>query len=266
MKNIKSEEELVSIITPSYDSEAFIEQMINSVLAQTYHNWELIIVDDLSPDASNKVVEKYLSHDSRINLIKLTNNSGAAVARNKAIEVAKGRYIAFLDSDDCWMPNKLEVQISYMKKHNTPFSYSGYEVISEDDKLISSVTVPEKVSYFELLKTNYIGCLTAIYDTSIFGKVFMPLIRRRQDFGLWLTLLTKVDYAYGINQPLAKYRIRKGSISSNKLTTSLYTWRLYREVEKLNLLVASYYFFHYVVRAVLRRKFPSLAKRIGLFE
>lgn len=261
-----NDQELVSIITPSYDSEAFIEEMIESVRGQTYRNWELLIVDDCSPDSSIEIVKRFAAEDPRIKFFELKDNSGAAVARNKAIGAAKGRYIAFLDSDDCWLPNKLEIQIAYMQMNRVFFTYSGYEVMSEEGESINVVSVPEKVNYSELLKTNYIGCLTAVYDTNFFGKVLMPLIRRRQDFGLWLTLLKNTDYAYGINMTLAKYRIRKGSISSNKATTSIYTWRLYREVEKLNFLKASYYFSHYFVRAVLRRKFPSLATRIGLFR
>jgi glycosyltransferase involved in cell wall biosynthesis len=264
MNDLHEEKPLVSIITPSYDSEAFIEQMIESVLAQQYSNWELIIVDDCSPDGSNSIVEQYANSDPRIRLIKLKNNSGAAVARNKAIEFAKSRYIAFLDSDDLWKPNKLEVQIGFMQKHKLPFTFTKYDVIDEENNFVNSVGVPDKVSYSDLLKTNYIGCLTAVYDADYFGKVQMPLIRRRQDYGLWLSLLKKTDYAYGVNESLAKYRLRAGSISSNKATTSMYTWKLYREFEKLNLVKALYYFSNYSIRAILRRKFPNFARKLGV--
>lgn len=265
MDKTHNEEALVSIITPSYDSEAFVGQMIESVLVQTYRNWELIIVDDCSPDASNSIIEQYSHIDSRIKLIKLEENSGAAVARNTAIEAARGRYIAFLDSDDVWKSSKLEAQIGFMQKNEFPFTFSKYDVIDEENNFVNSIGVPTKVSYYDLLKTNYIGCLTAIYDVNYFGKVLMPLIRRRQDYGLWLSLLKRTGYAYGLNDDsLAKYRLRSGSISSNKATTSVYTWRLYREVERLNIIKAVYYFSHYFIRAVLRKKFPSIARKLGV--
>lgn len=257
---------LVSVITPLYNCSKYLEQTIQSVLSQTFQNWEMIMVDDCSTDNSVEVIQSFVEQDSRIRLIQLSENSGAAVARNTAIEAAQGRYIAFLDSDDLWLPHKLETQLQFMQDKDIAFSYSAYEKADEQGQSLGLIGVPEKVNYDQLLKCCVIGCLTAIYDTHKLGKVYMPLIRKRQDFGLWLRLLRKVDYAYGIQQPLAQYRVRSGSISSKKSNAAAYTWRLYREVEQLNLLKASYYFSHYAVRGVLRTKFPRLARLLGVLQ
>ncbi|WP_176719658.1 glycosyltransferase family 2 protein [Salinivibrio sp. BNH] len=242
----------VSIITPSYDCSNYISNTIDSVLFQTFTDWEMIVVDDCSSDNSVSVINSYMEKDSRIRLIQLKENSGAAIARNTAIEVAQGRYIAFLDSDDLWEPEKLAIQLSFMQRNDIAFSFSAYHKINEEAVDIGTVSVPENVSYHQLLKCCVIGCLTAMYDTNKIGKVYMPLIRKRQDFGLWLRILKKCGIAYGIAQPLAKYRVRKDSISSNKLKAALYNWKLYREVENLNLFQALYYFSHYAISGVLR--------------
>ncbi|OOE39325.1 glycosyl transferase [Salinivibrio kushneri] len=242
----------VSIITPSYNSIHYISDTIDSIRYQTLTDWEMIIVDDCSSDNSVSVIKSYTEKDSRIKLIQLKENSGAAVARNAGIEAAQGRYIAFLDSDDLWLPDKLEKQLVFMQQDDIAFSFSAYHKIDEEGVDIGTVSVPENVSYHELLKCCVIGCLTAMYDTKKIGKVYMPLIRKRQDFGLWLRILKKCGIAYGIAQPLAKYRVRKDSISSNKLKAALYNWKLYREVENLNLFQALYYFSHYAINGVLR--------------
>ena len=256
----------VSIITPVYNAEKFILATINSVISQTDNDWELIIIDDFSSDNTLKILESFMCIDSRIKLVRLDHNSGAAVARNKGIEYAKGRYVAFLDSDDQWLPNKLEKQISFMEKNQYPFTYTSYNKINEQGNFLGIIGVPDRVTYFDLLKTNSIGCLTAIYDTEYFGKIYMPLIRKRQDFGLWLKLLKKTEFAYGLNESLALYRVRSDSISSNKLNTSGYTWRLFRDVEKLPLFKSVFYFMHYSIRAVLRSKFPKLAVKLGVLK
>ena len=247
--------DLVSIITPSYNALKFIPTTIESVLYQTYQHWEMIIVDDVSSDNSNDVIADYMNKDSRIRLIKLEKNSGPAIARNHAIKEAKGRYIAFLDSDDLWHPDKLFKQISFMHLNDVALSYSGYFRIEEkNEKVIDQIHVPVRVDYNELLKQNIIGCLTAIYDTHHIGKIYMPDILRRQDFGLWLKILKKVPYAYGLDEPLAYYRIRTSSVSSNKILASKYNWKLYREVEKLPLYKAIYYFGWYTYRSILKYK------------
>lgn len=246
--------ELVSIITPSYGSANFIIQTIESVLVQTYPYWEMIIVDDKSPDNSNEIIESYIQNDDRIKLIKLEKNSGPAIARNRAIEEAKGRYIAFLDADDLWHPNKLEKQLNFLQEKDLAFTYASYDLIDEDDISLGTYTTVSEVSYRSMLKTCSIGCLTAIYDTDKLGKVFMPEIMKRQDYGLWLKILKSIETTYGYQEVLATYRIRKDSVSSNKLRAAKYQWKIYREVEKFNRVKSSYYFIHYAINGLLKYK------------
>lgn len=244
----------VTIIMPSYNSEKFIIESVESVLAQTYSNWELIIVDDCSPDDSNKIITKYVDSDCRIKLIKLQKNSGPAVARNMAIEAASGRYIAFLDSDDVWLPNKLETQINFMRENNLAFTYSSYGLVGEDNEDLGLFITKDKISYFDILKTCSVGCLTAIYDTEKIGKQYMPLILKRQDYGLWLKILKLIGETRGILEPLAIYRIRKNSVSSNKVKAAKYQWKIYREIEKLSFLKSLYYFAFYTYNGVTKYK------------
>ncbi len=257
---------LVSIITPSYNSAKFIGKTIESVLDQIYQNWEMIIVDDVSPDNSNKIIEEYSKKDTRIKLIKLEQNSGAAVARNRAIKESKGRYIAFLDADDMWKPEKLEKQIEFMRKNNYAFTYTAYEKIDENGLVFGEIGVPLKVSYNQLLKTCVIGCLTAIYDVEKLGKVYMPTNTKREDFATWLNILKKVDFAYGIKQNLSQYRVYKSQSSNKKVKMAKENWKLYREIEKLNIFKAIYYFSHYAIRGILRTKFPKIARIIGVLD
>ncbi|NLY04319.1 MAG: glycosyltransferase family 2 protein [Campylobacter sp.] len=245
---------LVSIIMPSYDSEKFIAKSINSALSQTYSNLELIIVDDCSFDNSNDIIEQYAKQDSRVKLIKLDQNSGPAVARNKAIESANGDYIAFLDSDDLWDKDKIEKQLKFMQDNDLAFTYSSYRLIDEDDKELGNFTTTPEVTYENLLKTNSIGCLTAIYDVKKLGKVYMPLILKRQDYGLWLKILKQINSSKGILDSLATYRIRKNSVSSNKLKAAKYQWKIYTEVEKLGIIKSSYYFIHYAINGIFKYK------------
>ena len=244
----------VAIIMPSYDSEKFIVESVESVLAQTYSKWELIIVDDCSPDDSNKIITKYVDSDCRIKLIKLQKNSGPAIARNMAIETANGRYIAFLDSDDVWLPNKLEKQIKFMQDNDLAFTYSSYKLVGEDNEDLGLFITKDKISYFDMLKTCSVGCLTAIYDTEKIGKQYMPLILKRQDYGLWLKILKLIGETRGILEPLATYRIRKNSVSSNKVKAAKYQWKIYREIEKLSFLKSLYYFAFYAYNGVTKYK------------
>lgn len=257
---------LVSVITPLYNCSKYLEQTIQSVLSQTFQNWEMIMVDDCSTDNSVEIAQQYAAQDERIKVIQLEKNSGAAVARNTAIEAAQGRYIAFLDSDDQWLPHKLETQLAFMQKQNVAFSYAAYEKVNEEGAVIGSVGVPDKVAYKDLLKVCSIGCLTAMYDTQQLDKIYMPLIRKRQDLGLWLRILKQIPFAYGIQEPLGRYQLRSDSISANKRSAAEYTWRLYREVEQLNLISTLYYFSFYAINGVLRTKFPRLAKALGVLK
>ena len=245
--NIKDMSPEISIITPVFKSEKFIKLTIESVLNQTYQNWELIIIDDASTDGSAKIVESFAVRDERIKLIKLDSNKGPAAARNRGIKEAAGRYIAFLDSDDLWYKDKLEKQIIFMQKNEYAFTFTGYEKIDEKGKKIGNI-LPFKgqVTYHDLLKSNHIGCLTAMIDLKILGyKMYMPDIKKRQDQGLWLEILKEIDKAYCLNKVLGKYRIRKDSISINKIANIKFQWQLYRELEKLSIIQSFYYMLWY---------------------
>lgn len=237
MKNRK-----VSIITPLYNGEKFIEDTIKSVLSQTHENWEMIIVDDCSKDTAPEIAGKYCQKDHRIKLIRLPQNGGGAVARNRAIEEARGKYIAFLDSDDLWHPEKLKKQIKFMEDNDYDFTYTWYEKMDEEGNLLNEVVrSKDKVDYRELLKSNQIGCLAAMYNREKLGKVYMPLIRKRQDYALWLQVLKKTKYGYCLKENLAQYRIVSGSVSSNKINLIKFNWKLFREVEEMGILKSSYY-------------------------
>ncbi len=242
----------VSIITPSYNCAAMIAETLQSVQSQTFTDWEHIIIDDASTDDSRAILEIYCKSEPRARWIGLLQNQGGAVARNTGIDAARGRYIAFLDSDDLWHPEKLRRQLEFMAKGDIAFSYCSYDKIDEQGDLIGEVIVPPKQNYADLLKNNTIGCLTAMYDTNMLGKTAMPLIRKRQDLGLWLRLLKKTEFAYGMSDKLAQYRVRNNSVSSNKASAAAYTWKLYREVEKLPLPIAIYYFTHYAVKGMIK--------------
>ena len=233
---------LVSIIMPSFNCKEFISETILSVISQTYNHWELIIVDDCSTDDGTDIINNFIKNDQRIKLILNDKNEGAAVSRNKAIEHASGKYIAFLDSDDLWNTDKLENQILYMNNNNLALSYSAYETIDEEGNSLNTIITPsEKLDYLALLKENQIGCLTAIYDQEILNKHYMPLIRKRQDYGLWLSILKIIPYAYRAPGVLAKYRVRENSVSSSKIGLLKYNFKLFHEHEKLSKLKSFYY-------------------------
>ena len=181
---------MISIVTPSYNSSKFISETIESAISQTYQSWEMIIVDDCSTDGSQEIIKEYCKNDSRIKLFALEDNSGAAVARNRAINEANGEYIAFLDSDDLWTHDKLEKQLAFMQKNNYAFTYTFYKKIDEKGmSLNKNVTPPISIDYNGLLKNNVIGCLTVMYSVDVLGKIYMPLIRKRQDYATWLKIL-----------------------------------------------------------------------------
>jgi glycosyltransferase involved in cell wall biosynthesis len=239
--------DLVSIITPLYNSNDFVGNTIKSVLAQTYQNWELILIDDASTDGSAKIAEYFATKDERIKLIKLDSNQGPAAARNRGIKEASGRYIAFLDSDDLWHKDKLEKQIIFMQKNEYAFTFTGYEKIDEKGKKIGNILpFKNQVTYHDLLKSNHIGCLTAMIDLKMLGcKMYMPDIKKRQDQGLWLEILKEIDKAYCLYEILGQYRIREGSISVNKIDNLKYQWKLYRNIEKINIVKSFYYMTFY---------------------
>lgn len=242
----------VSIITPSYNSEKFVLDTIKSILLQTYKDWELLIIDDCSKDSTIQVVEAFIKCYKNIRLIKLEKNSGPAIARNTGIKAAKGKYIAFLDSDDLWLPDKLENQVDFMEENNIDFSFHAYWMQNEGEKEKKIVKTRKKVSYNDLLKTCDIGCLTAMYNQEKLGKIYMPDIPKRQDYGLWLAILKKTQYAYSFEEPLAIYRLRKHSISRNKFKTMYFIWKVYRDVENLTFLQSIYYSINYIYYGIRR--------------
>ncbi len=248
-------EELISIITPTYNCGKFISETIKSVQLQTYQNWEMIIVDDCSKDDTEEIVLGFIKNDKRIKYHKLKNNSGAAVARTTAMELAKGSYMAFLDSDDIWTEDKLEKQLSFMKKNNYAFTCTSYEQIDEEGNSLNRIVNPvEKCSYNRLLLDCPVGNSTVMYDVKKMGKFKVPNIRKRNDDALWLQMLKKENYIYGFNSVLMKYRIRKNSISSNKLKVIKYHWILYREIEHLSIIRSIFHIFYWCMIKVLKIK------------
>lgn len=236
---------------PNYNGEKYISEAIESVLAQTYQNWELLVVDDCSLDHSVEIANGF--HDERIRIFTMKKNGGAAAARNQAIKEAKGRWIAFLDSDDLWKPGKLEMQIKYMENNGISFSYMDYEVILDDIVISRYEPRLDVCRYGDVLKHNQIGCLTAVYDSEKLGKVFMPVDAvKREDVACWLKILKSGREAYRVPGCLAQYRVHSNSVSSNKLKMVKYQWQVYVKVEKLNIFRAAYYITHWAVLGFLR--------------
>lgn len=209
---------LISIITPNYNCARFIAQTIESVLAQTYTNWEMLIVDDCSTDGSYEIAREYAEKDSRIKVFRNEKNSGAAVSRNRAIEASSGEYVAFLDSDDLWLPEKLERQLNFMQENNCDFSFTEYEHIDEDSRsLLKVARVIRHLSYTKMMLHCFPGCLTVMYNQVVTGKVYAQDIKKNNDNALFYPVLKKCRNAMGMQECLALYRIRRGSISRNKL-------------------------------------------------
>ena len=247
--------EKVSIITPSYNCGRYIAETIESVLAQTHTNWEMIIVDDCSTDNTCDVVAKYASADARIIYHLLDENSGAAVARTKAMEMASGDFMAFLDSDDLWTPEKLETQLEFMHVNGYNFTATAYRKMNEDGTEIHrTMTPPEKTDYNRLLLDCPVGNSTIMYNVKSMGKFSVPNILKRNDDALWLKMLKTERYIYGMPSVMMSYRVRSNSISSNKLALVKYHWILYRDIEKISLVYAAYLICHWGFVKIFRLK------------
>lgn len=220
--------DLVSIIMPSYNTANFIAQTLDCVLAQTYTNWELVIVDDCSTDDTDAVVARY--QDQRIRYLKNEKNSGAAVSRNRALREAKGRWIAFLDSDDLWTPDKLEKQIRFMTENHCVFSYTNYLEIDEDAKPLGvRVTGPKRITKAGMFAYCWPGCLTVMYDANVVGLVQIADIKKNNDYAMWLKVIRQAD-CWLLNEDLGFYRKRAGSISRHSYTTLIkWHYKLFHE-------------------------------------
>ncbi|WP_375324216.1 glycosyltransferase family 2 protein [Flagellimonas sp. GZD32] len=246
---------LISVIIPAYNSEKFIANTIQSVIDQTYKDWQLIVVDDCSEDNTVEIVAEFAEKDPRVICVSLSKNGGAAVSRNKGLEKASGRFIAFLDSDDSWYPTKLQDQREFMVKNNYPISFTSYDLMDENGealgKIINSV---KSIDYTGVLKNTIIGMSTSMIDTRIVKKDFKFInIRTRQDLYLWITLLKRGYKAYGMDKVYASYRVRKNSISSNKIKGAMRVWHIYYKLEKLGLFRSAYYFANYAWNAFAKK-------------
>lgn len=246
---------LVSVITPTYNCGRFIAETIEAIQAQTYTDWELIIVDDCSTDNTAEVVNAYVKNDSRVKYYCLENNSGAAIARTKAMQLSEGEYMAFCDSDDLWLPDKLEKQLAFMNENNFAFTCTAYEQIDEDGNSLGRVIKSiRSTDYNRLLLDCPVGNSTVMYNAGILGKFEVPNIRKRNDDALWLQLLKKEKYIWGMPDVLMKYRVRKNSISSNKFELIKYHWKLYREIENLSIGQSVFHICFWIVIKLLKIK------------
>lgn len=247
---------LVSVITPAFNAAGFIQEAIGSVRSQTYPNWEMVVADDCSEDETRSLVGAASEADGRVRLLELSENGGPAAARNAALDAARGRYVAFLDSDDLWLPTKLEDQVSFMREKDAAFSFTGYSKAGlGGEKLGSPVAVPRLVDYDTLLKNTIIGCLTVMLDRSKTGPVSMgsgEIQRGQEDYVLWFGLLRNGGVAHGLQKELARYRIVEHSVSRDKLKAARRMWKLYREVERLSLPYSAWCFVNYAGRAYLK--------------
>lgn len=240
---------LVTIVVPTCNSAGFVGDALASVFAQTFQDFEIVVVDDASTDATVALVRAL--RDPRIALIELPSNVGPAASRNAGIRAARGRYLAFLDSDDLWHPRKLEIQVAAMRSSGRPFTYTPYDIIDEQGRpFAASGRLPATATYAGLLPHCFIRTSSIVYDTAATGgKVYCPDIRKRQDFGLFLSLLKRVGQAHLVDAPLCSYRIRANSVSSNKLHNIGYQWRVLFEIERLGLGPSSWYMGCWLVRS-----------------
>ena len=237
--------ELVSVVMPTHNGDRFLEDSIRSILAQTYANLELVITDDCSDNiVALEILRRFQEQDTRVDVVYLKENKGPGYARNKSIERARGRYIAFCDSDDRWFADKLERQLAFMREKGCALCCSSYIVCNERNENIGIRISPVRITYKMMERDNKIGCLTAIYDIKKLGeKYYMPTLRKRQDWALFLIILQKCRIAYGMVEPLAYYRDRSHSVSSNKFSLVKYNVAVYHEILKFSWLKSYFYFF-----------------------
>ena len=243
---------LVSVIMPVYNDTVYIRDAVQSVLRQTYPSWELWIVDDASTmDVRSEVAD--LLTDERIHFLRLSENRTAAGARNVGIAAAKRRYLAFLDSDDWWLPEKLEKQVRFMQEKNIAMSFTSYRRVSENGRKVGRVIEAEgMVDYSRLLKGNCIGCSTVMIDRRQCAAVKMPL-ERHEDYITWLNLAKKKLSICGLAEDLARYRVGENSLSGNKLKSLWWTWKVYRESQRLSFFRSLLCLGYYIVHGISKR-------------
>lgn len=240
----------VSVITPVYNVERYIDKTLESVFAQTYKDIEIVLVDDCSKDNSAQIIAKYKESHPEIVYFLQPKNMGAGAARNKALELATGQYVAFLDSDDLWLPEKTEKQIMLMKEKNSPFSYSAIEMIDEEGNTIKGKrNIRETCNYNYLLHNTIIATSSVIVDRTVLGDFRMPLRRGGQDYATWLRLLRGGTVAFGINETLVRYRVGRNSLSSNKFKSIKQVWEIQTQDEKINKVSAAFHVFCFCVNA-----------------
>ncbi|MCW8328235.1 glycosyltransferase [Photobacterium sp. SDRW27] len=249
-----NKQHLISIITPSYKSKRFIQETIDSVASQSYDNFEMLIVDDCSPDGSADFISSILP-DARFKLIRLAENVGAAEARNVALKHAKGKFIAFLDADDLWMPDKLAKQIAFMKAKDIAFSYTSYDLIDQGgNDLNKTIRVPESISAHDYMKNTIIGCLTVIIDREKVKDFIMPNLKSSHDMALWIDIMQDNNVlAYGIDEILSRYRLVSTSNTANKFKAAKDVWKVYRDYLEINFFKSSWLFLNYAINATIKR-------------
>lgn len=243
---------LVSIVMPAFNEEILIVESIGSVINQTYQDWELIIVDDCSTDDTANVINEFSSKDKRIKYFKMDKNSGAALSRNLGVREAKGTYLAFLDSDDVWRPDKLSKQIGFMETNSVNFSCTSYDKIDEKGKEIDEIILAEPVSDYNKLLKKCPGNSTVIYNAKELGKFEIPNIKKRNDYVMWLQVIKKSEKLYGLEEILSSHRIVEGSLSSNKFDLVKYHWIVYRDIEKLSLMKSVYLIVYWSLATVFK--------------
>lgn len=251
-----SADDLVSIITPAFRAAALVGDTIQSAIAQTYPNWEMLIVDDCSPDNTAETVLQWAERDSRVKLIRHEKNGGPAAARNTAIAAAGGRWIAFLDSDDLWLPEKLERTLAHAKAHSSPLTFTGFRRMSFDGGTVGrNIGVPATLTYRQLLRNTVIATSTVVVDRAQVERIVMKKTYY-DDFACWLEILKPGRVAHGLDEDLMRYRIVHNSVSRNKRRSASHVWKNYRDVEKLSAPASLWYFANYAVNGFLKyRKF-----------
>lgn len=255
------EKPLVSIITPSFNSDKFITETIQSVQNQTHKNWEMIIVDDCSTDDTVSIIEQFVINDNRIRFFQLEKNSGAGVARELALSKATGDYISFLDADDLWKPLKIEKQLQFLKENNIHFTFSFYDCIDEEGNTLNKrVEAPRNLSYRQLFFCNYVGNLTGIYEVNYFGKIAISSTRKRQDWMVWLTILKKIKKAKPVPESLAFYRIRNNSLSASKIDLLKHNFAVYRTFHGYNYVSSMFIMIGFLFTQLLIK--PRYIKKI----